>query len=313
MAMKIVKAKALRKGDIIGIAAPASPPNSIDDLNKGIRYLEQIGYRVEVGKHVYDKFGYLAGEDKHRADDLNNFISNPKVRAIFIVRGGYGSHRILSMIDYKSLKCNPKIFVGYSDITVIQLAVFKKTGLVTFAGPMLAPDFSKTISESAEELFWRLVSSTKPVGGISKYQNQPFRVLHQGKAEGILLGGNLSVISSLVGTPFIPSFSNSILMLEDIQEAPYRIDRMLQQLKLSNKFKNLSGVVLGNFSTCVAETNKPTLTVEEILDFVFDKYPLMSNAHFGHIKNALTIPYGIRCRMDTRRNELFFLESAVVN
>ncbi|MFH2003337.1 MAG: LD-carboxypeptidase, partial [Bacteroidota bacterium] len=233
--MKIVKAKALRKGDIIGIAAPASPPNSIDDLNKGIRYLEQIGYRIEVGKHVYDKFGYLAGEDKHRADDLNNLISNPKVKAIFIVRGGYGSHRILPMIDYKSLKCNPKIFVGYSDITVIQLAVFKKTGLVTFAGPMLAPDFSKTISESAEELFWRLVSSTKPVGGISKYQNQPFRVIHQGKAEGILLGGNLSIISSLVGTPFIPSFSKSILMLEDIQEAPYRIDRMLHQLKLANK------------------------------------------------------------------------------
>lgn len=311
--MKIVKAKALRKGDVIGIAAPASPPNSIDDLNNGIRYLEQIGYRIEVGKHVFDKLRYLAGEDKDRAADLNNFISNPKVKAIFMVRGGYGSHRILQMIDYLSLKRSPKVFVGYSDITAIQLAVFKKIGLVTFAGPMVAPDFSKPMSGNAEELFWRLITSTKSVGGISKYQSESFRILHQAKAEGILLGGNLSVISSLVGTPFIPSFSNSILILEDIQEAPYRIDRMLHQLKLANKFKNLSGVVLGDFSTCIAENNKPTFTVQEIFDFVFKKYPLISNTHFGHTKNAITVPFGIKCRMDTRKNELFFLESAVVN
>lgn len=311
--MKIIKAKVLHKGDVIGIAAPASPPSSIDDLNKGIRYLEHIGYRIEVGKHVYKKFGYLAGEDKCRAADLNNFISNPRVKAIFMVRGGYGSHRILQMIDYKSLKRNPKIIVGYSDITAIQLAVLKKIGLVTFAGPMVAPDFSKPISENTEELFWRSITSTKSVGGISEYQSESFQLIHRKKAEGILLGGNLSVISSLVGTPYIPSFSNSILILEDIQEAPYRIDRMLHQLKLANKFKNLSGVVLGDFSTCKGEDNKPTFTLQEIFNFVFKKYPLMSNARFGHIKNALTIPYGIKCRMDTRRNELFFLESAVVN
>ncbi len=311
--MTILKPKALKKGDTIGIVAPASPHSSNDKLTNGIRYFEQLGYKVVIGKHINDKMGYLAGTDKGRASDINNFFRNKNIKAIFCTRGGYGSHRILDLIDYDIIKRNPKIFVGYSDITALQLAIFKKTGLVTFAGPMVIPDLSEKLSIDSEEHFWKCLTSLNPVGVIYLFENQTLKVLTHGKVTGKILGGNLSVIAALAGTSYLPSFINSILTLEDIEERPYRIDRMLQQLKLAGLLNNLSGVILGDFSTCLPEKNKPSLKLEEIFKSVLKKIPIMMDFKFGHIRNSITIPYGINVKLDTKKNEISFLESAVID
>ncbi len=311
--MPILKPKALKKGDVIGIVAPASPHTSEDKLNRGVKYLEQLGYKVVVGKHINDKIGYLAGSDKNRASDINDYFRDKNIKAIFCTRGGYGSHRILDKIDYNIIKRNPKIFVGYSDITALQLAIFKKTGLVTFAGPMLVPDLSEKISAYAEEHFWKCLTSPHPIGGINLFENQTLKVLKHGKVADKILGGNLSVIAALVGTSFLPSFYNSILILEDIDERPYRIDRMLHQLKLANLLENLSGVILGDFSTCIPDKDKPSLKLEEIFKSVFKKIPIIIDFKFGHVQNSITIPYGINVKLDTKKKEILFLESGVID
>ncbi|MDP2208936.1 MAG: LD-carboxypeptidase [Bacteroidota bacterium] len=311
--MTILKPKALKKGDTIGIVAPASPHSSNDKLTNGIRYFEQLGYKVVIGKHINDKMGYLAGTDKSRASDINNFLNDKKIKAIFCTRGGYGSHRILDLIDYDIIKRNPKIFVGYSDITALQLAIFKKTGLVTFAGPMVIPDLSEKLSIDSEEHFWKCLTSPIPVGVINLFKNQTLKVLTHGKVTGKILGGNLSVITALAGTSYLPSFKNSILTLEDIEERPYRIDRMLHQLKLAGLLNNLSGVISGDFSTCLPEKDKPSLKLEEIFKSVLKKIPIMMDFKFGHIRNSITIPYGINVKLDTKKNEISFLENAVID
>lgn len=311
--MTKLKPKALKKGDCIGIVAPASPHRSDDKLNSGIKYLEQLGYKIVLGKHTNDKIGYLAGTDKSRASDINNFFKNKNIKAIFCTRGGYGSHRILDLIDYNIIKRNPKIFVGYSDITALQLAIFKKTGLVTFSGPMVVSDLSEKLSVDSEEHFWKCLTSPIPVGVIKMFENQTLKVLTHGKVSGKILGGNLSVIAALVGTSYLPSFENSILILEDIEERPYRIDRMLNQLKLADMLDDLSGVILGDFSTCLPEKNKPSLKLEEIFKSVLKNIPIMMNFKFGHIRNSITIPYGINVKLDTKKGEISFLESGVTD
>ncbi|MDI6804104.1 MAG: LD-carboxypeptidase [Bacteroidota bacterium] len=311
--MTIVKPKALKKGDTIGIVAPASPHSSNDKLNRGIRYLEQLGYKLVIGKHINDKLGYLAGTDKGRASDINNFFSDKKIKAIFCTRGGYGSHRILEQIDYDIIKRNPKIFVGYSDITALQLAILKKTGLITFAGPMLVTDLSKKLSADSEEHFWKCLTSPNPMGVINLFENQTLKVLTHGKVAGKIIGGNLSVIAALAGTSYLPSFINSILIFEDIDERPYRIDRMLHQLNLADLLDNLSGVILGDFSTCLPEKDKPSLKLEEIFKSVLKNIPIIMDIKFGHIPNSITIPYGINVKLDTKKNEISFLESAVTD
>lgn len=309
--MTILKPKALKKGDTIGIVAPASSHSSDDKLNSGIEYLEQLGYKIVLGKHTNDKIGYLAGSDKSRASDINNFFRDKNIKAIFCTRGGYGSHRILDRIDYNIIRRNPKIFVGYSDITALQIAIFKKTGLVTFAGPMVIPDLSEKLSVDSEEHFWKCLTSPSPIGVINMIKNPTLKVLTHGKVSGKIFGGNLSVLTALAGTPYLPSFKNSILIFEDIEERPYRVDRMLQQLKLAGLLNNLSGVILGDFSTCLPEKDKPSLRLEEIFKSVLKKIPIMMNFKFGHIRNSITIPYGINVKLDTKKREILFLESGV--
>jgi muramoyltetrapeptide carboxypeptidase len=310
--MKVIKPEALKKGNLIGICAPASPTKNKKILFRGISYLEGIGYRIKLGDHIFDKNGYLAGDDKSRAHDFNNMVSDKKVKAIFFTRGGYGSSRILSLINFKNIKKNPKIIVGYSDITAIQLAIFRETGLVTFNGPMVAPDLSKKFSGEVEEFFWRILSSNKCIGSISKYCGSETETLVDGKVEGRLLGGNLSIISSLVGTGYLPSFNDNILMTEDVQEAPYRIDRMLQQLRMAGILKNISGALLGDFSTCKAEKGKPSLSVNQIFKHFFKNVPSLSNIQTGHVADSMPYAHGVHTQIDTRGKKIIIDESAVI-
>ncbi len=314
--MGIIKPERLKTGDVIGIISPASSPDDLSKINKGITYLESLGYRVEVGKNVGQQEGYLAGSDTQRLSDLHDMFKNKNVKAIFTLRGGYGSTRLLDKIDYKLIRSNPKIFVGHSDINALQMAFLTKCGLVTFSGPMVAVDFQDEISPFTEELFWRMLTSNKKIGKLQNPRNEKFFVLTKGKAQGKIVGGNLSLFTSLMGTEFFPQqqIKGAILLLEDINEAPYRIDRMLNQLRLAKVFNMINGVILGDFINCF-ETNpeKKSFTLNEVIFEYFKKLkvPVIYNVRHGHVKDNITFPFGIKCIINSGNSSIELPESAV--
>jgi muramoyltetrapeptide carboxypeptidase len=316
--VNVLKPPRLKKHDVIGIVAPASAPSSTERIHKGIRYLEQLGYRVELGAHAKAVHGYLAGRDKDRAGDLNAMFADRRVKAIFAVRGGYGTPRLLEHIDYHTIKQHPKILVGYSDLTALQLAIFAKTRLVTISGPMLAVEMAEKMDAFTEEFFWRLLTSPHPIGRVSNPDDAPLKLLfsplRNRQVEGRLLGGNLSMIISVVGTRFQPSFRDQLLFLEELGEEPYRIDRMLTQLKLAGILRQVKALLLGSFIDCVpTDKTKPTLSVDDVLTEVSDglKIPVLSGLVYGHLPRKLTMPIGVRARVDLRSRMLEFLEGAV--
>ncbi|MCL4547206.1 MAG: LD-carboxypeptidase [Bacteroidetes bacterium] len=312
--MRIIKPKRLKPGDVIGIISPASSSDDITKVNRGVEYLEKLGYRVEVGKNVGQQSGYLAGSDAQRIADLHEMFKNKNIKAIFSIRGGYGSGRLLDKIDYKIICNNPKIFVGYSDINALQMAFFAKTGLITFAGPMVAVDFHDEVSKFTEEVFWRTITSNKAIGRIKNPRNEKIYVLNKGRAVGRIFGGNLSLLTSLNGTEYFPKLKDAILLLEDINEAPYRIDRMLNQLRLSKVFKQISGIILGHFVDCIEpDPNKRTFTLNEVIIEYFQglKIPVVYNLKHGHVKDNITIPYGLKCVLNASRDYVEIPENAV--
>ncbi len=312
--MTLIKPPRLKKGDLIGLVAPASPPTAEEKKEQGIRYLEQLGYRIKLGEYVCASRGYLAGSDEERAADFNAMVRDPSVKAIFALRGGYGTPRILRLIDYRALKENPKIIVGYSDITALQLAAFRKTGLVTFSGPMVSVDMWNNFDPYAEEHFWRVLTSAKKIGVLENPAEEALTVLKGGKARGRLLGGNFALLSCLVGTPFIPKLQSSILFLEDTDEAPHRIDRMLAQLLNAGILSKVSALLFGKFTDCEpSDPSEPNLTVEQVQNDYAEKIarPVVANFQYGHIPRRLTVPIGLKASIDTKRGRIEVLESAV--
>jgi muramoyltetrapeptide carboxypeptidase len=311
--MSILKPPRLNKGDVIAIAAPGSPPKSSETLNKGIRYLERLGYRVLLGKYVERRYGYLAGSDAERAGDLNSFFADPRVKAIFTVRGGYGSHRILSLVNYRMIQRNPKILVGYSDITALQCALLAKTRLVTFSGPMVATDLGEEFHGAAEEWFWRCLTSTKPLGVVKNPNRKTMKTLRRGSAVGRLIGGNLSLVTALLGTPFFPDVRRFILFLEDVDEEPYRLDRMLNHLTLALPSRRLTGLLFGEFKGCTPETPRYSLRLPQVLrDFTAgQRVPAIEGLRYGHVRNPLTLPLGVTARVRASVPTVELLEAAV--
>ena len=310
-----MKPRSIKRGDVIGIVAPASAPSSQEKIHKGAEYLERLGYRVKLGSNVRAVRGYLAGSDEQRATDLNEMFRDKKVKAIFAVRGGYGTPRLLPYLDYSLIRRNPKILVGYSDLTALQLGIFKKTGLVSFSGPMVGVEMFKGIDAFTEECFWKIITSTKKPGVIRNPDGRTLETLHKGEASGILLGGNLSLITSITGTPYLPSFKNSILYLEEVEEECYRFDRMMNQLKLAGIFRDTRGILVGELTDVKAsDTSKPFLTADEILDDYLTplKKPVMKGLVYGHVARKITMPVGIKGRIDTDAGTLEFLEGAVL-
>ncbi|MCK9408211.1 MAG: LD-carboxypeptidase [Bacteriovoracaceae bacterium] len=309
-----IKPTSLKKGDCIGIVSPASPPSVIEKIYKGAEYFERLGYRVVFGKNVQKVYGYLAGTDQERADDINAMFADRNVKAIVAVRGGYGTPRMLSLIDYSLIKKNPKILVGYSDMTALQLAIFRKTGLVTFSGPMAGVEMYKGIDPFTEEHFWSCLTSTKKLGEVKNPDGKEFHTIVKGKCSGALLGGNLSLIVSLAGSKYIPTFKESLLFLEEIEEETYRFDRMMNQLRITNILNDAAGIIIGELTDVKAsDISKPYLTVEQVLnDYLAElKKPIVSGLVYGHINKKLTIPIGIRATLDATKSTLRFDESAV--
>lgn len=312
--MKTLKAPRLRHGDCIGLVSPASAPSAQEKIDKGVRYLEGLGYRVKVGRHVMDEHGYLAGSDEHRAEDFNDMLRDRTVKAIIAIRGGYGTPRLLHLVDYAAIRRAPKIIVGYSDITALQLALYRKTGLVTFSGPMVGVEMWDTIDSYTEEHFWRLVTSASKIGALENPDGESMSGRNAGKARGVLLGGNLSLLMSLLATPYAPNLRSAILAVEDVDELPHRVDRMFTQLFLSGILQRIAGLVLGKFTDCVpSDASKPHLTVEQVLEEMLQKVqsPVLANVQFGHIPRKLTLPLGVSVSIDSRSCRLNILEGAV--
>lgn len=312
--MSFIKPKKLTKGDVIGIISPASSPDDLDLVNKGVKYLESLGYRVEPGKNIDKSRGYLAGTDEERVEDIHEMFKDKNVKAIFCLRGGYGAFRLLDKINYNLIKRNPKIFVGFSEITSLQMAFLQRAKLITFAGPMFVPNFSKEINSFTEENFWRLITSTKKVGKLKISDQEKFPNINSGISNGRLVGGNLAVFTSLIGTEFFPDLKDTILLLEDVSESPYKIDRMMNHLRLNKVFKKVKGIILGRFVDCIEhDPNKKTLTLGEIMDdYLKDiKIPVVYTFPHGHIKDFITLPFGGKIRLNATKGFVEILESSV--
>jgi len=314
--MNLLKPPRLRRGDVIGLIAPASPPPSAARVEVGVRYLEGLGYRVKLGRHVTARHGYLAGTDAQRLADLNAMLTDPQVRAVFALRGGYGTPRLLPSVDYRAVRRQPKIVVGSSDLTALQLALFRRTGLVTFSGPMVATDFGQPPDPYAEEHLWRLLTSNRPVGVLPNPPAEPAKSRRPGLVEGRLLGGNLSLLVSSLGTPFSPDYRGALLVLEDVGEQYHRLDRMFTQLRNAGILSRIAGLVLGRFTRCApSNAREPYLTPGEMMDEVrtwFDA-PVIEGLAYGHIAGKLTLPLGLSARLDAARGKLEVLESAVAS
>ncbi len=312
--MKLIKPPKLNKGDFVGIISPASTPEDPSRIENGIRYLESLGYKVIKGKHLDKVFGYLAGTDEERLDDFHSMFMDKKIRAIFCLRGGYGASRLLDKLDYPLIRKNPKILVGYSDITSLQSGILQKTGLVTFAGPMLAVDFAEEVSSYVEESFWRIITSTKKIGKIKTPEHERLSNVTRGKASGSLMGGNLSIVNSLIGTDYLPNLKDNILFLEEVSEMPYRIDRMLNQLRLAGIFSKVKGIILGAFVDCNEhDPQKRTLTLGEVIEGYFGKLkiPVIYNFPNGHIRDLFTLPYGLNTKINANDCTVEITEGAV--
>ncbi|KAB2922717.1 MAG: LD-carboxypeptidase [Bacteroidetes bacterium] len=312
--MPVIKPAPLRKGDVIGIVAPASPPSTLEKITKGAEYLERLGYRVTLGRNVHKVYGYLAGTDEERAADINSMFADRTVKAVIAVRGGYGTPRLLPLLDYRLIRRNPKILVGYSDLTALQLAIFRKTGLVTFSGPMAGVEMWKSIDPFTEEHFWRTVTSSKKQGPVPNPDGRPLLPLVPGTASGRLLGGNLSLITAIHGTPYAPSYRDALLFIEEIEEECYRFDRMMNHLRIARVFEQVRGTVIGELTDVKAsDTSKPFLTAEQILTDMFAgvRRPAARGLVYGHVPRKVTMPIGIRATLDSRKGTLSFDEGAV--
>jgi len=308
---KIIKPERLNIGDTIGIISPASPIFK-EKLDKGINYLKNLGFNVKLGKHVYGERGYLSGTDEERASDLHELFSDNSVKAVFCSRGGYGSIRILKYIDFELIKKNPKIFVGYSDLTALEISMLVKNGLVTFYGPTVAEDFDNEIDYSGFDLLLKIISFET---NAYKADISVHNIVKGGKSTGILIGGCLSVFSSLLGTDYFPDLKDAIIFLEDTNEEPYRIDRYLSQLKLCGVFNKACGLIFGKFTRCESkEKDYKGPNVDEIIKDTASNLdiPVIKNLSFGHIKGKITIPVGIKATINTDKMYLSFDENAVI-
>lgn len=311
--MTFLKPPHLKKGDLIGLISPASKIADATRIERATRYLESLGYRTTVGPGTARLHGYLAGTDDERAADIHAMFENPAVRAIMCIRGGYGTPRLLPLLHYRTIARHPKIFVGYSDITALHLAFWKYAGLVSFHGPMAGVDMADPMDPFTEEIFWRLLTSTRKGGPIAFPDPRPEGVV-PGRATGRLLGGNLALVTALVGTRYQPKFDDAILYLEDIGEDPYRVDRMFTQLRGASILSRCSGIMIGHFTDCVPkDPSAPTFTTDEVLReyLVTSKRPALWRVPFGHQRRNLPIPLGIRARINPEAGSVEYLESAV--
>lgn len=289
--------KRLKKGDTVGIIAPSSPPNQ-ENLQKALPFLEELGLKIKLGKSVDAAHGYLAGTDEERLADLHAMFEDPEVSGIICAGGGYGAARYADKIDYAMIMENPKVFWGYSDITFLHTAIGEYAEMVTFHGPMLASDVGKPeFHERSGRMFGQLF---EPFELHYTEEVAPLDTLVGGVAQGELVGGNLSLIRSAIGTKFDLDVKGKILLIEDIDEEPYEVDEMLNQLRMARKFDEAAGIVIGDFKNASPKKRKPSLTLDQVFNDYFSdlKIPVVNGFKIGHCEPHFSVPLGALARLD---------------
>ncbi len=293
---------ALQIGDTIGVIAPASPPDT-KHLEKAIPFFTNLGLRVKLGKNINEEYGYLAGTDKERLADLHDMLADEEVKAIIFACGGYGTARLASSIDYDFIAENPKIIWGYSDITYLHTAIRQKTGLVTFHGPMLASDVGKADFSSISGTSFKQLFKPTPLQYDESISS--LEVLTEGEATGQLIGGNLTLLTSTLGTAYEIDTTGKILLMEDTDEEPYRVDSMLNQLRLAGKLDLAAGIVVADFAKAEPK-RKPSLCLADVFQHYLSDLscPVIKGFKIGHCSPHFAVPLGAEATLRTKDKTL---------
>jgi len=314
---RAIKPPRLEPGDAVGLINPAGASLNPAVIGSVAKNLAKLGLEIRTGRHLMDRYGYLAGRDEDRAADVNAMFADESIRAVLPVRGGWGCNRILPLLDYDLVAANPKVLMGYSDITSLLLAVHSKTGLVTFHGPVGVSDWNAFTVDHVRKILFQGQAPllVNPSHGESPglALSSPIHTIARGRSRGRLLGGNLSVLTAMVGSRYLPDWKGSILFVEDVREDVYRIDRMITQLKLAGILQELRGFVFGKCTGCGGEISPNSFTLEEVLDDHIRPLgiPAWYGAMIGHIHDKLTVPVGVEAEIDAGRGAIRLLEAAV--
>lgn len=315
---RLIKPPRLRQGDLIGLIAPGGRTNDAA-IDKAVQRIEALGFRVKTGAHLRAVHGNYAGSVQQRLADLHAMFADPEVKGMWCIRGGSGCISLLAHIDYALIRAHPKVLLGYSDITALHLAIHRHARLVTFHGPVA----SSGVSDYSTTHMMAVLTDPQPSYTIPmalensrRALTEPhyaIRTVTEGQATGRLIGGNLSLVSALAGTPYAADFRKAILFLEEVNEEPYRLDRWMTQLDLAGGFANAAALMIGICDNCGPSEDDISLTLDETLDLHLKplRIPAVSGYSFGHIRNQFTIPVGVMGRLDTGRQTLTLLEAGV--
>ncbi|MCF7884979.1 MAG: LD-carboxypeptidase [Candidatus Marinimicrobia bacterium] len=287
--------------DTIGIVAPASAGEK-SKVEAGIEYLKKQGFKVKKAPNLTNRLKYLAANDAKRIQYLVDFLRDDEISALFCLRGGYGTMRLLDKLDFAGLsKLGPKIIMGYSDITALQFSFLKKLNWITFSGPMVASDMDDNLTSYTGQWMWKVLKKSSGSLILKNPKDKKMKVYRSGKTQGVLLPGCLSIITTIMRTEYCPSFENCILVLEDIGETGYKLDRLLTTLKLHGVFDQIAGLILGSFQSTDDELSQNSFPLFDLLDDIIGNYefPVITNFAYGHISNKLTLPVGIRASLNT--------------
>jgi len=314
----VIKPYKLKSGDKLAIVAPGSYISE-EELQDSIKNLNHLGFETTFSEKILLQSGYFAGTDKDRAQDLMEKFSDKSVKGIVCARGGYGCARILPMLDYDIIGANPKVLIGYSDITALLYGIYQKSGLITFHGPVGTSTFNDYSVNSFNKVLINPERTSLFLNSTSGDDENVYDVtsIVKGKGKGRLVGGNLSIMVSLIGTEFDVDYSNKIIFIEEIGEEPYRVDRMLTQLIQVGKLDHAAGVMMGIFRNCEGKQKDPsfskTFTLMEVLKDRLSslKIPVIYGMSFGHVKDKFTIPFGALAELDADKQTFTLLEKAV--
>ena len=316
----LLKPARLKPGAIVGIISPASATFVKEELDIVLDAVRGLGLVPKLGVHVRDRYGYLAGTDSDRAADINQFFQDPQVAALLPIRGGWGCSRILPYLDYEVIRQNPKIIIGFSDITALILGINARTQLVTFHGPHGLTSWRKSQTEYFRRVLFAgetiTIANVKDGDDSDRLMQVKNRIqtITPGIAKGKLIGGNLSVLSGIIGSPYLPNMAGAILFLEDTGENIYRLDRLMTHLKIAGVFDKLAGFIFGQCPGCTPDADYGSLTLEEVIWGHIQplKIPAYYGAAIGHVENIVTLPIGLDVEIDANAGIIKMLEAAVV-
>lgn len=296
----------LKKGDTIGIIAPSSPVTK-EEADSCKALVENMGYKVKMASCVYRSMhGYSAGSGEERAKDINEMFACKELKAIWCIRGGDTSSHLMDKIDFELIRENPKIFVGYSDVTNLHVNINQRCKLITFHGPMVKSDMLWHFDDFTKESFEKVLNMDKELT-LDNPEEEDFKVMVEGEAERIIVGGNLSLLTSMIGTPYEIDTRGKILFIEEVDEPVRKLDRMMYQLKYSKKLDMAEGIIFGDFTNCINGGDKSYDAIEMLKDLLVDyKKPVMYNIKSGHCHPMSTIPLGAKCTMDTKSKTIKF-------